>query len=569
MWQPTQPVFGRHFCAWLLAMALLGAAPDASARSGRQVHVVYQGQRLGSIAKRYNVSIEAICQANGISRRDTIRPGQRLEIPSREEAKKAALEKTALSPSSSAPPPVAAEASSKPAARADKAPLPASATKSAAAKAASSASDKPSNKPAAEAKPAASSKAAPLAAVTSAKDATKKDVTKAASLDGGGIDPVTLGITQSGVSHRVKAGESLSSIAVHYDTSVKTLLQANQLSRDKVIRVGQVLVIPRAASNGTWWGKFARAPKRAGEVEVFAHHAHSIRWKGKVVAGGKVQPSARAALSRLLGATGSAPPVPERLLQLLTHVSDTFGGRPIRLVSGYRTSSYVKDSRHRHSSAIDFSIEGVPNSAVRDYLLQLGNVGVGYYPNSTFVHLDVRARSAYWVDYAGPGEAPRKTPRGDTRFASNAHPSKSEAATLPRFRRITGVRASKFAAPELVASGPPGQRVRDEDERSTVTATSAPEGASATPARSSGVGSTGARGDSAATDSASASAATDGSPTSNTSHTTAAPRAADAAHTESARNPAADATERSPKAAPATPPGPKPVTSDASNSSGT
>jgi hypothetical protein len=31
---------------------------------------------------------------------------------------------------------------------------------------------------------------------------------------------------------------------------------------------------------------------------------------------------------------------------------------------------------------------------------------VGYYPNSTFVHVDVRAASAYWVDRSGPGEKP-------------------------------------------------------------------------------------------------------------------------------------------------------------------
>jgi len=34
-------------------------------------------------------------------------------------------------------------------------------------------------------------------------------------------------------------------------------------------------------------------------------------------------------------------------------------------------------------------------------------VGVGYYPNSTFVHLDVRSLPTYWVDYSKPGEPPR------------------------------------------------------------------------------------------------------------------------------------------------------------------
>ncbi|HEY2513991.1 MAG TPA: hypothetical protein VGI39_24155, partial [Polyangiaceae bacterium] len=31
----------------------------------------------------------------------------------------------------------------------------------------------------------------------------------------------------------------------------------------------------------------------------------------------------------------------------------------------------------------------------------------GYYPNSTFVHMDVREKSAFWIDFSRPGEPPR------------------------------------------------------------------------------------------------------------------------------------------------------------------
>jgi len=31
-------------------------------------------------------------------------------------------------------------------------------------------------------------------------------------------------------------------------------------------------------------------------------------------------------------------------------------------------------------------------------------VGVGYYPNSVFIHLDSRDRDGYWIDYSRPGE---------------------------------------------------------------------------------------------------------------------------------------------------------------------
>jgi hypothetical protein len=57
--------------------------------------------------------------------------------------------------------------------------------------------------------------------------------------------------------------------------------------------------------------------------------------------------------------------------------------------------------------AVDFRIIGVPNEALRDYLRTFPNVGVGYYPNSTFVHFDARDAPAYWVDYSRPGQPPQ------------------------------------------------------------------------------------------------------------------------------------------------------------------
>jgi predicted esterase len=61
-----------------LAASLLLAAGSADAKE----HVVADGQTLGKIAKRYQISIAALCEANGITRRHKIKPGQRLTIPS-------------------------------------------------------------------------------------------------------------------------------------------------------------------------------------------------------------------------------------------------------------------------------------------------------------------------------------------------------------------------------------------------------------------------------------------------------------------------------------------------------
>jgi hypothetical protein len=84
--------------------------------------------------------------------------------------------------------------------------------------------------------------------------------------------------------------------------------------------------------------------------------------------------------------------------------------------------------------ACDFRVEGVKTAELRDYLRRtFDKVGVGYYPNSTFVHLDVRKdRSAFWIDYSGPGERAvySATPNDDLKNgrADSYHPTKISGA---------------------------------------------------------------------------------------------------------------------------------------------
>ena len=232
-------------------------------------------------------------------------------------------------------------------------------------------------------------------------------------------------------THRVKQGETLALIASRYEISQADLLALNGFALDETIRQGQILFVPSGRktlpervesksvesksvesksveSKSASWRRFVGIPKQKGQLELATYSAH---FAGVVVEkNGSLRPAAAQALNSLLGAGGKHPAVPERLIRLLVKVSDTFGGRAIHIVSGYRQSSYFEDSRHRHSAAVDFSIAGVPNAALCEYLRELDDVGVGYYPNSTFVHMDSRKESAYWVDYAGPGQPPRSTP---------------------------------------------------------------------------------------------------------------------------------------------------------------
>lgn len=95
------------------------------------------------------------------------------------------------------------------------------------------------------------------------------------------------------------------------------------------------------------------------------------------------------------------------MVSRLQSIANHFPGKTITLVSGYRPSS--KGSPHQAARAMDIRIDGVTNEALVAYCKTLQDTGCGYYPNSYFVHVDVRPAGAghvYWIDTSGPGEKP-------------------------------------------------------------------------------------------------------------------------------------------------------------------
>jgi LysM repeat protein len=241
--------------------------------------------------------------------------------------------------------------------------------------------------------------------------------------------------------HTVYDGQTLGRIARRYHVTVEDLCHVNGIRYGSRIHPGQVLVIPdgnedllpkaRTGHGKERWQDYVEHPHRRGVVTLLTPNA---KWRGLVVTRrGKVLPRAQEAIEKMLASwrTGTIHDIDPRLIKLVVRVSDTFGGRPIRVVSGYREYSYFEESKHKVGHAFDFSIPGVPNAVVRDYLRTLPNVGVGYYPNSTHVHLDVREASAYWVDEAGPGEPPRFQNRGGTTTPTADTPDTAEASAAP------------------------------------------------------------------------------------------------------------------------------------------
>jgi uncharacterized protein YcbK (DUF882 family) len=102
------------------------------------------------------------------------------------------------------------------------------------------------------------------------------------------------------------------------------------------------------------------------------------------------------------------PRLVERLEAALDHFRKAGQTPKLEILSGYRPKS--SGSYHQSGRALDVRIDGVSNEALVAFCKTLPDTGCGYYPNSLFVHIDVRDAGAghvAWIDASRPGEAPR------------------------------------------------------------------------------------------------------------------------------------------------------------------
>ena len=100
-------------------------------------------------------------------------------------------------------------------------------------------------------------------------------------------------------------------------------------------------------------------------------------------------------------------PIDRRLLGVLDELHESLDtAEPFEVISGYRSpatnamlvatsSGVASGSLHVAGMAIDIRVPGRPLRAVRDVAKALRAGGVGYYPDSNFVHVDV-GRVRYW-----------------------------------------------------------------------------------------------------------------------------------------------------------------------------
>jgi uncharacterized protein YcbK (DUF882 family) len=112
--------------------------------------------------------------------------------------------------------------------------------------------------------------------------------------------------------------------------------------------------------------------------------------------------------------TDTETQIEPRLLAILSHIYDHFGDRRIEVTSGYRNQVHTT-SNHYRGSASDITIPGIAPKKLRAFAesLDAGGMGIGLYPTSGFVHVDVRPPPSYrWIDYSAtdPGDPKRRPP---------------------------------------------------------------------------------------------------------------------------------------------------------------
>lgn len=144
---------------------------------------------------------------------------------------------------------------------------------------------------------------------------------------------------------------------------------------------------------------FAGQPRRA----LSFYHTHTAeRLRITYAERGRILPDALEQISRFLRdfRNGATHPIDPTLLDTLYEMQQRTGGNgPYEIISAYRspqtnemlranTGGVAQRSLHMEGRAMDVRLRGVATADLRRVALDLQAGGVGYYPDSDFVHVD-------------------------------------------------------------------------------------------------------------------------------------------------------------------------------------
>lgn len=213
-----------------------------------------------------------------------------------------------------------------------------------------------------------------------------------------------------GVMHTVQPGQSLWMIARAYNVKGVRIAKRNDMSTDTLLNIGKKLIIPGAKEVVPVRVKgFTIQPVRF--VRVWNNETITVRLMTR---SGKINKNSRRRLSKLSGPRRSRRNklLHPRIIHMIQRVAERWPGKTIEIVSGYRPGQKGTESQHSNARALDFRVLGITNKELYDFCTELPKSGCGYYPNSVFIHMDARKKSATWTDLSSPGEPAKYVKKG-------------------------------------------------------------------------------------------------------------------------------------------------------------
>jgi LysM repeat protein len=211
-WQVRRPTRVGRVRAGLAVLGVVAASGAA--------YTVQDGDTLSELAQKYGVSVDSLVEANSIENPNHIVVGQRLTIPGKADAAGSAAASTTSSPGGGGASTHVVQRGESLAAIARRFGL-------------------------------------TVEQLATANGITDVDTVWAGSLLRVAADPPptpgSRGGSSTGGTHTIAAGESLSSIAGRYGTTISALVEANGLADANRIIAGQTLTVPGSSGGGAGW----------------------------------------------------------------------------------------------------------------------------------------------------------------------------------------------------------------------------------------------------------------------------------------------------------------------------
>ena len=192
-----------------------------------------------------------------------------------------------------------------------------------------------------------------------------------------------------------------------------SLIEKNQDALNRIITRRDLLALGLVTAASTIFPLKARAvsEKISSQKELFFYNVYTkenintVYWKD-----GMYLPDELARINHIFRdiRSGKEREININLLDLLFKVKEQLKSEdPFHVMSGYRTpksnamlrkrkKGVAKNSLHMYGKAVDISIPGYSLRGIRKAAMKLQAGGVGYYPRSKFLHLDVGEVRYWW-----------------------------------------------------------------------------------------------------------------------------------------------------------------------------